>query len=441
MSQSRETSDLNAAVRQRRAMIGAFAGTAVEWYDFFIFGTAAALVFGKVFYPDVAPGAALLASFATLWVGFLARPLGGVVFGHFGDKWGRKNTLVITLILMGVATTGIGLLPTHATIGVAAPILLVVLRALQGMAVGGEWGGAVLIATENARPGKRGLAGAWVQQGSPAGAIMASLVFMLVSRLPEEQFLTWGWRLPFLLSAVLVVVGLVVRLKLEESPDFVETQRTRAVVKTPVVTVFREVPATVVIGIAASVIGISLAYFTNTFLLAWTTGRLGIERQTMLLVLLAGAVLQFILQPLAPTLARRWGANRVMVGGLVCVFLLVPPFFLAIQAANVVAIAITTVLFFGPSAMYYALLASQMSAAFPAHVRYTGVSMSYQLCSSLIGGSTPFIAQAILNGSDGNPWGVAVFLGSQVLITILGVVLLSRRSKADVSPPVPVAVA
>ncbi|WP_430335448.1 MFS transporter [Rhodococcus sp. ACT016] len=422
--------------RQRRATIGAFVGTATEWYDFYIFGTAAALVFGKVFYPGVAPGAALMASFATFWVGFLARPVGGAVFGHFGDRFGRKNVLVTTLLLMGVATTCIGLLPSYAQIGVAAPILLVVLRALQGLAVGGEWGGAVLLATENSAEDKRGWAGAWVQQGSPAGSILATLMFMLVSQLPNDAFLSWGWRIPFLMSSVLVIVGLIIRAGVEESADFEATRKSDAVVQQPTIAVFRSVPGILFLGIIASIMGISLAYFTNTFLLSWTTGSLGIERQTMLNVLLGMAVLQFFWQPIAALIAERVGALKVMVGGLTLCLIMVVPFFFAIGSANPSTIAITLYVVTLGGTAYYALLANSLASAFPANIRYSGVSLAYQLCSSLIGGSTPLVAQWILNNSDGSPWGVAIFFAVMLVATLIGVIGLSRAiAKRALSNP------
>jgi len=414
------------AVRQRRSIAGAFVGTAIEWYDFYIFGTAAALVFGKVFYPGIAPGSALLASFATLWVGFLTRPIGGAIFGHFGDKIGRKNVLVITLIIMGVATTAIGLLPTYAQIGIAAPILLTVLRACQGIAVGGEWGGAVLIATENASERKKGMAGAWVQQGSPAGYFLATLMFMLVSTLPDEQFISWGWRIPFLFSAILVGAGLVIRLKIEESREFVAAKKLETVVETPILEVFRRVPVILMLGIAASIMATSLAYFLSTFLLSWTTNSLGIDRRTMLNILLGSAVLQFVVQPLGAKLAERTSAQKVMIGGLISTAVLVVPFFLAIQSANPLAITVTVYLSIIGVCAYYALLATTLAAAFPANVRYTGVSLAYQLCSSIVGGSTPLIAQWILNNSNGSPWGVAAFYAVLLAATIAGVWGLRR---------------
>ncbi|WP_418908797.1 MFS transporter [Glutamicibacter endophyticus] len=415
-------------LRQRRSIAGAFVGTAIEWYDFYIFGTAAALVFGKVFYPEVAPGTALMASFATFWVGFLARPLGGLVFGHFGDRLGRKNILVITLVMMGVATTCIGLLPGYAQIGVAAPVILIFLRAVQGIAVGGEWGGAVLMATENAEGAKKGMAGAWVQQGSPAGAILATSAFMAVSLLPDQAFLSYGWRIPFLCSALLVFVGLVIRLKVEESADFERVREAREVVKVPIVQVLRDAPLVLVLGVIASIMGISLAYFTNTFLLSWTTGPLGLDRQVMLNVLLGAAVLQFIWQPLAAKLAERIGANKVMLGGLALCLLMVAPFFAAIAAASLPLITLTLYVMFLAGTSYYALLANALAQAFAPQVRYTAVSLSYQLCSSLIGGSTPLVAQWILSNSNGNPWPVAAFFAALLIATILGVSGLNRAS-------------
>lgn len=431
---------LSPEARQFRATAGAFVGTAIEWYDFFIFGTAAALVFSKVFYPDASPGVGVLASFATFWVGFLARPIGGVLFGHLGDRFGRKNVLVTTLFLMGTATTLIGLLPGYATIGVAAPILLVVLRAAQGLAVGGEWAGATLMATESASEKKRGMAGAWVQQGSPAGSIMATLMFLLVGTLDDAAFLSWGWRIPFLFSAVLVIVGLVIRSKVEESADFLETKEQQEVVKIPLVAVFKTASSYVWLGVAASVLGIAIAFFNNTFLLSWTTsdpetGGLGMSRQTILNILLVMAVLQFIWQPIAARIAELVGTFRVMIGGLLLNLLIIIPLFLAIMSANPILIGIVLGISVLGGTAYYAMLASFVAQAFPVNVRFTGVALANGLCASLIGGSTPLIAQSILNGFG--PWGVAVFYAAIAVVTILGVwglhTKMARRSARELA--------
>ncbi|MFE2095190.1 MFS transporter, partial [Streptomyces sp. NPDC059460] len=347
------STSMTTAVRSsRRSTIAAFVGTAIEWYDFYIFGTAAALVFSKAFYPGVAPGAGVLASFATMWVGFLARPLGGIVFGHMGDRVGRKNTLVITLLMMGTATFCIGLLPTYGQIGVAAPVLLVLLRAVQGLAVGGEWGGAVLMATENASEKKKGSAGMWVQQGSPAGAILATLMFLLVGTLPDDAFMAWGWRVPFLLSALLVVVGLVIRMKVEESADFEEARQRDGIVKRPLVEVLCTAPGIVALGMGASIMGIAAAYFTNTFVLSWSITDLNVDRQTMLNILLVVAVLQFLLQPLAAKLSQRLGAVRVMAGGLIFSLLAVTPMFVLISTAEPAFILLGLVLSMIGSVLY-----------------------------------------------------------------------------------------
>ena len=416
--------------RQTRATAGAFVGTAIEWYDFFIFGTAAALVFGKVFYPEATAGTGILASFATFWVGFLARPLGGVLFGHLGDRLGRKNVLVATLFLMGSATALIGLLPGYATIGVVAPIALVVLRAAQGLAVGGEWAGASWMATENASEGKRGMAGAWVQQGSPAGSILATAAFLFVGTLDDQAFLSWGWRLPFLFSAILVIVGLLIRSRVEESADFLESRAQHEVVKVPLVEVFRTASAYVWLGVAASVLGIAIAFFNNTFLLSWTTspaeaGGMGMDRQLILNILLITSVLQFIWQPIAAKIAEHLGGVKVMILGLMLSMVSIIPLFLSIMSASALAIALTLGLSVLGGTAYYAMLSSFLSQAFPVNVRFTGVALANGLCASLIGGSTPLIAQAIL-GSAG-PWGVAGFYAVIAVVTIYGVVALHRK--------------
>lgn len=425
---------VTAAARGRKATVGAFVGTAIEWYDFYIFGTAAALVFGRLFYPEADPATGLLASFATFWVGFLARPIGGLVFGHIGDRIGRKNTLVITLLLMGIATTCIGLLPTYASIGVAAPLLLVLLRAVQGLAVGGEWGGAVVLATESAAKGRKGTAGMWVQQGSPAGAVLASVMFLLVGRLPEEAFLGWGWRVPFLLSAVLVIVALVIRVKLEESEEFTRSKKADAVVKVPVVEVFRTARVQVFLGIGASIMGISAAYFSNTFVLSWTTTELEIPRQTMLNVMLVISILQFAWQPVAAWVSSRIGRTRLMMVALLGNVVVAVPMFLLIMTRDPVLIGLGLSLSVITGASYYAMLAGLLAASFPAPLRYTGVSVAYQVCSSIIGGSTPLVAQWLLNLSGGSPWAVVGYYMVLLLVTAACVFALSKRTQAEDIP-------
>ncbi|GAB3576336.1 MFS transporter [Amycolatopsis endophytica] len=433
MSTSTGPDDETASRQGRRARIAAFVGTAVEWYDFYIFGTAAAIAFGPVFFPTFDTSSALLASFATFWAGFLARPVGGIVFGHLGDRLGRKNTLVATLLIMGLATFGIGVLPGYSTIGVAAPVLLVLLRALQGFAVGGEWGGAVLLATESG-PRERTLRGGmFVQQGSPAGNILATLVMTLAALLPDDDFAAWGWRIPFLLSAVLVVIGLVTRLKLEESREFAQRAATAAPVKLPIAELLAHHWRRVVAAVFASALGIGMAYFVSTFMLAYATANLGVGRQVMLNLLLVNAVLQFVWQPLATRLAERFGAVRFMIGTLTATAVLAVPMFLLVGTGNPALILLGIGLSTIAGAGYYAVLAGFLAQAFPVAVRYTGISFAYQLCSTVIGGTTPLLAQLFLNLGGGHWAGVAVFYVVLIGLTAGGVVTLAaltRRSAA-----------
>lgn len=410
---------INADQRRRRAVVGAFVGTAIEWYDFFIFGTAAALVFGPVFFPTQDPAIGILASFATFWVGFVARPIGGILFGHLGDRFGRKRVLVTTLFLMGIGTTAIGLLPTYAQVGALAPTLLIALRAMQGLAVGGEWAGATLMATESASAGKRTSAGMWVQQGSPAGSILATLIFLMVGALPNEAFLSWGWRVPFLLSAVLLVVALIIRSRVEESKDFVDTKVLKQIVKVPLVHVFKVAPALVLFGVLASSLAIAGAFFQNTFLVSWWTTELGNDRQQILMLGFIMAIVQFIWQPIASLISNRIGRDRVMYLGICLSLLATVPYFIAILSGNLLLLGLMLVLLVMGTAGYYAMLAGFLASLFPPNVRYTGVALANGLCAVLIGGTTPLIAQAIL--TTVGPWGVAGFYGFLSVLTLFGI--------------------
>lgn len=434
-----EARGTRASSQARRAGLASFVGTTIEWYDFYIYGTASALVFGKLFFPDVSPAAGVLASFATFWVGFLARPIGGIVFGHLGDRMGRKGTLVTTLLMMGAATFLVGVLPTHAQNGVAAPFLLALLRAVQGIAVGGEWGGAVLMASESAPKGRGSRFAMLVQQGSPAGAILATLVFLTVGTLDDAAFASWGWRVPFLLSGLLVVVGLVIRLKVEESEDFERVKESGDVVKLPIAEVLRTDWRTVLLGIGASIMGISAAYFTNTFVLSWTTNELHMNRQTMLYVLLALSVVQFLWQPLAALISERVGEARFMVCSLLANVVVAVPMFLLINTARPVLVFCGIALAMISGSGYYAVLAGFLARAFPSRVRYTGISLSYQLCSTLIGGTTPLVAQALLTSGGGSIWPVVAFYAALLLVTTACVAVLARfmDRRTPSAPPVP----
>ena len=296
-----------------RAVAAAFVGTTIEWYDYYIFATAAALVFGQLFFPSEDPLLSTLAAFGTFAVGFFARPLGGLVFGHIGDRIGRKKSLIVTLLMMGVVTVLIGVLPTYSQAGVWAPILLILLRVVQGIAVGGEWGGAVLMAGEHAPAGRRTFFASFAQWGSPAGLILSIIAFRSVTSLPEEDLLSWGWRLPFLASALLLVVGLAIRLGVDESPEFAEMKERQETVKAPAAEVLRSAWRPLLLCIGANTLGIAGVYFTNTFMLSYTTQVLELSRSLILDCLLFVALIQFRVQPLAALFAERLGSARFLL--------------------------------------------------------------------------------------------------------------------------------
>ncbi|WP_449431943.1 MFS transporter [Pseudomonas putida] len=412
--------------RARKAGIASFIGTTIEWYDFYAYGIAAALVFGKVFFPaDLAPGTATLLSFLTLWAGFVARPIGGIIFGHLGDKIGRKTTLVITLVMMGIATTCIGLLPTFQQIGIWAPISLVVLRVIQGVAVGGEWGGAILIASENAPKGKGILYAAFAQQGSPAGNLLASFVFFGLSALPVTDFMLWGWRIPFLLSAALVIVGMVIRLKLEESEDMKRLMKEKKTVKLPILEVLRNHWQLVLLGAGVLPI-IHVTYFKSTFALSWATKELGYAQSTFLSVIIMSLVVQFIVQPFGAVLASRMDMRKAVALMVIPELILMPAMFFAVETKIYWIAALGMCLATIPHSMFYGAVGGILARAFPTRVRYSGLSISYQLCSLLVGGATPVLAQGILN-STGSIVGVAITSGAYALVSLVCMLLLLKR--------------
>ncbi|MDF0605577.1 MHS family MFS transporter [Neisseriaceae bacterium TC5R-5] len=418
--------------RSLRAAIAAFIGTTIEWYDFYIYGLAAALVFGKLFFPPTLnPGVATLLSFVTLWAGFIARPLGGIIFGHLGDRIGRKTTLVITLMMMGVATVGIGLLPSYERIGLWAPAILVLLRVIQGVAVGGEWGGAVLIASENAPKHKGIIYAAFAQQGSPAGNLLATFAFFALSTLPTPEFVSWGWRIPFLLSAVLVIIGLLIRLQLTESPEMQQVLAQKKVARVPLLEVLREHWGLVLINICVPTV-IHITYIKTTFALSWATSKLGYSKETFLQIILIALVVQFFVQPFGAILASRINMRKAIYMILLPEFLLMPIMFWAIESTNfwwaVIAMSLATI----PHSMFYGAIGGILARAFPVRLRYTGMSFSYQICSLVIGGGTPVLAQWLLNTTGGIGW-VATISACYALISLVATLMLLQRTGMDAS--------
>lgn len=442
----------------RKAGFAAFIGTTIEWYDFYTYSTAAALVLGPLFFPGEL---GVLASFATFWVGFLARPLGGVIFGHWGDTFGRKNALITTLLLMGGCTTAVGLLPTYDVVGWWAPAALVVLRLVQGVAMGGEWGGAVVLAAEHA-PGNRGiLYAAFAQQGSPAGNLCASGMWLLVAMLPDDAFFTWGWRVPFLISAALVAIGLWIRVSVDESPAMMrgnlhrhdddlaaEPARashtatatkpapasnptkpgSRARREAPIVTLFREHKAMVLWGVGASVLATTVTYFKATLALSWATDAGLFTRQGFLAMVTAALVVQFCVQPLGALLVHRakerGRVRRTVAAMLIPEIVLLPLMFVLISTGNPVLALAGIFAVTVPHALYFSALAGLLSESFPPEVRYTGISLSYQVASSVFSGSAPLIGSAMLTMTSGHIWPVAVMASSFAVLTLVSALKL-----------------
>ncbi|MGE0297112.1 MFS transporter [Pseudonocardia sp.] len=405
----------------RRVAVASAVGTTIEWYDYFIYSTAAALVFGSQFFSSLSPVSGTLAAFATLGVGFLARPVGGVLWGHFGDRLGRKGMLVASLLLMGFATVGVGLLPTYEQIGLAAPILLVVLRMLQGLSAGGEWGGAALMAVEHAPAGRRGRYGSFSQVGVPAGLILAQLAFVGVgAALTDEQFSSWGWRLPFLFSIVLVGVGLFVRLRIEESPVFRALRAEQARSRRPVIDVFRERPRELLLATLSFVANTAIGYVFLAYLLSYGTSVLKVPRTTMLVVVIVGSVSWLVFIVAGAVWSDRVGRTPVYRVGSWALVLWPVPFFWLIDtratALMIVAVVVLTAglgLSYGPQSALFAEM-------FEARFRYSGASFSYAMGAVLGGGFAPLIA-VWLQASTGTSLSVSAYMVAVGLVSLAAV--------------------
>ncbi len=414
-----------------RVVLASFIGTTIEWYDFFLYGTAAALVFNQLFFPTLDPMAGTMAAFGTYAVGFFARPVGGIVFGHFGDRMGRKSMLVTTLMLMGTATFLIGVLPTYDTLGVAAPVLLVVLRFVQGFGVGGEWGGAVLMAVEHGHRGRRGLYASWVQAGVPAGLLLATAIFELCSLLPEKAFLSWGWRVPFLLGIGLLGVGMFIRLQIFESPLFAKLRDSKQPLGVPLFEVFKRYRRNVLLAMGARFAENGCFYVFTVFVLTYATVELGVARTAILNGVLIASALQFIAIPLFGVLSDRIGRRPVYLAGAAGLAVFAFPFFWMVETASPVWIGLAIVIGLFVHAAMYAPQAAFFSELFGTDVRYTGASIGYQLASPLAGGLAPLISMALLQWSGGQPWPVALYLIGLSAITLVAVWLAAETYRAQ----------
>jgi MFS family permease len=399
-------------------------GTSIEWYDFFIFGTASALVFGRLFFPTFSEVAGTLAAFASFAVGFVARPVGGLVFGHIGDRIGRKTTLVVTLTLMGLATFAMGLMPTYAVIGVWAPILMVVLRFLQGVAVGGEWGGAVLMATEHSGSKRRGFFGSFPQMGSAVGGLMATGMFLLMQQLPEDDFVSWGWRVPFLLSIVLVLFGLFIRLRIMESPVFAELKETRRVVKMPVVELLSSDARNVMLAAGLYLAHGVLFYAMTVYTLAYMTSEYGLADNTYLVGVTAAGALQILTIPALGALSDKLGRRPVIIFGTLFIVAFAVPlnFLITSQVPALAWLAVVVGICVGHNAVY-APTAALYSEMFPAHVRYSGASLGYQL-GGAVAGFVPLTAASLVGAAGGAYWPIPALIAGAGLVGFICVLFV-----------------
>jgi MFS transporter, MHS family, shikimate and dehydroshikimate transport protein len=412
----------------RQVALASFIGTAIEWYDFFLYGTAAALIFGELFFPEFSSTAGTLAAFSTYAVGFAARPLGGIVFGHYGDKIGRKAMLILSLLIMGIATALIGVLPTFESIGVLAPILLVVLRFCQGIGVGGEWGGAVLMAVEHAPEGRRGFYGSWPQMGVPAGLLTGNLVFLAATAwLPES----WGWRVPFLLSIILVGVGLFIRLRIMETPAFLQVKETRTEAPMPILDVLRTYPKNVLLAMGMRVAENGTFYVLTVFVLTYIVEELKLEQTTGLIGVLIAAFIGLFTIPLFGHLSDRVGRRPLYLLGSGFSLLFAFPFFWLLNTGvePLIWLAIILGVNIGHDAMY-GPQAAFFSELFGTRVRYSGASLGYQLASVFAGGFAPLISLALLTAYGYGA--VAIYMAAMALITVISVVLVTETFRSDI---------
>ncbi len=420
----------------RKIALTSLAGTSIEWYDFFLYGTAAALVFPKAFFPaDMPPLVALLASFSTFAVGFVARPIGGIFFGHYGDRLGRKKVLVVALVLMGAATTLIGCLPTYASIGPAAPLLLIALRFAQGIAIGGQWGGAVLLATESAPPNKRGFYGSFAQVGAPAGVILANLAFLIVSaNTTPEAFVEWGWRIPFLLSVALIALALFVQLRLEETVEFLRTQKSPAVVaapktRSPVLEALRTHPREIALAAGAFLAVQVPFYILIAFVIAYGTGADGphVSRDTMLTAVLFAAVAMIPALLLAAAWSDRFGRRGVYMAGAALMGIWSFVLFPMIDTGSLLWITVSLAVGQVFVAMMYGPQAAFVTEMFSVAVRYSGASLGYQLGAILGGGFAPIIATALLAKFQ-STLGISIYMAIACAITLWSTWLLRETA-------------
>src|SRR5277367_2067180 len=417
----------------RKAVIASTIGTTIEWYDFFLYGTAAGLVFGKLYFPNSDPLAATLLAFGTYFVGFAARPVGAAIFGHYGDRIGRKATLIATLLFMGIATFLIAFVPTYESIGIWGAVILTVLRALQGIGVGGEWGGSVLLAMEWSRThGQRGLVASWPQFGVPAGLFLANMAILAFSAWSGDQFLVWGWRIPFALSIILVGIGLWIRLGILETPVFQQLLNTNKIETAPIIEVFKKQPREILLSALLRMSEQAPFYIFTAFIFAYAVGTLKMDRNFILAAVMVAACVSFVTIPLSGHISDLIGRRKMYLIGVVAVGLFGFLYFGMVDTAIPSAVFIAIVLSLIPHDIQYGPQAALIAESFTPRLRYSGASLGYQLASIIAGGPAPLIATALFAAYH-TGYAIAVYIAACALISLISAALMPDYTGQDIS--------
>jgi metabolite-proton symporter len=426
-------SEAEHSAQLRKAVIASTIGTTIEWYDFFLYGTAAGLVFGKLYFPNSDPLSATLLAFGTYFIGFIGRPIGAAIFGHYGDRIGRKATLIATLLCMGIATFLVAFVPTYASIGIWGAILLTILRALQGIGVGGEWGGSVLLAMEWSRThGQRGLVASWPQFGVPAGLFLANVAVLAFSAWSGDQFLVWGWRIPFALSIILVGVGLWIRLGILETPVFQKLLDSDKVEKAPILEVIKKQPREIILSALARMSEQAPFYIFTAFIFAYAVNTLKMERNFILAAVMAAAVVSFVTIPLSGHISDRIGRRRMYLIGVVATGLFGFPYFGMVDTAIPSAVFIAIVLSLIPHDIQYGPQAALIAESFTPRLRYSGASLGYQLASIIAGGPAPLIATWLF-ATYKTGYAIAIYIAACAVISAVAAAFMPDYTGQDIS--------
>lgn len=419
-------------IQLRRAVVASTVGTAIEWYDFFLYSTVTGLVFAKLFFPKSDPLTGTLEAFAIYAVGFVARPIGAAIFGHYGDRIGRKSTLIATLMLMGLATFAVALVPTYEQIGIWGAVLLTVLRFLQGVGVGGEWGGSVLLSMEWSRSNHtRGFIASWPQFGVPCGLFLANLAVLALSQMSGEQFLSWGWRIPFALSLILVAVGLYIRLGILETPTFAKLVAEKKVERTPILEVIRSEPRTILLSAFARMSEQAPFYIFTAFIFSYGITTLNVSRDFLLVAVLAGSVLSFVWIPLFGHISDRIGRKKMYMLGALTTGIFGFVYFGLLNTGSLVLIFIAIVLSLIPHDMQYGPQAALIAESFPGRLRYSGASLGYQFASVIAGGPAPLIATWLFSRYN-SAYAIAGYIAVCAIITLIATAMMHDYTGKDI---------